>query len=73
MKKQLAFLCAFLSFSLIVHTSASLGKVLAGPRLVIKEKTHDYGAVRQGVTIEHVFKVNNEGDAPLEIKRVSPD
>lgn len=34
---------------------------------------HDFGKVFNGPVLEHVFKIRNEGNAPLEITRVRPD
>ena len=43
-----------------------------GPVLVINEKMHDFGKVKQGKVIEHTFRVLNQGDAVLQIIRVKP-
>jgi hypothetical protein len=40
--------------------------------LSLKEKTVDYKEVDEGEVIEHVFKVLNEGDQPLQIEKVKP-
>jgi hypothetical protein len=40
--------------------------------MVLKEKTVDYKEVDEGEVIEHVFKVLNEGDQPLQIEKVKP-
>jgi hypothetical protein len=47
------------------------GEVQA-PRMVLDEVQHDAGVVRQGESIEHAFEVRNEGNKPLEIRKVSP-
>jgi len=41
------------------------------PRANYKEKTWDFGKIKQGDTLTHEFVFKNEGDAPLVIKRVS--
>lgn len=73
MKKKPVTFFFLLCFSFLVLTSASPGKAGTGPKMVIKEKTYNYGEVRQGQTIEHQFKIKNEGDEALKIKRVAPD
>jgi hypothetical protein len=42
------------------------------PKAVIQETTHDFGEVRPGLHIKYDFKVENQGEAPLIIKRVTP-
>lgn len=37
------------------------------PRLVVEESTYHFGDVQTGDVIEHVFTLNNQGDAPLHI------
>jgi len=54
----------------------SAGPALAeethGPRLVVEEKTHDFGTVQEGQVIKHTFRILNKGDQPLLIGRVKP-
>jgi len=50
----------------------ALAQQVHGPRLVVEERTHDFGTVQEGQVIEHTFPVLNQGNAPLEIVRVSP-
>ncbi len=47
------------------------GEVQA-PRMVLDQVQHDAGVVRQGEIIEHTFSARNEGNKPLEIRKVSP-
>ncbi len=37
------------------------------PELSIEETTHEFGAIAQGVVVEHTFRFSNTGDAPLII------
>jgi hypothetical protein len=48
------------------------GEEPKGPKLVLKEPSFDFGAVKEGEVIEHAFKVLNEGDQVLEIQDVKP-
>ncbi|MBW2029109.1 MAG: DUF1573 domain-containing protein [Deltaproteobacteria bacterium] len=73
MKKKPVTFPFLLCFLFLVLASASAAKAGTGPKMVIKERTYEYGEVRQGQTIEHQFKVKNEGDEALKIKRVAPD
>jgi hypothetical protein len=56
----------------IMHLSPAWAQKATGPRMVLKEKTVDYKEVDEGEVIEHVFKVLNEGDQPLQIEKVKP-
>ncbi len=40
------------------------------PRLKFKEDSWNFGRVDQGKVVTHVFNFTNQGDAPLEIKKV---
>jgi len=40
------------------------------PRVSFKEDSWDFGKVDQGKVLTHEFNFTNEGDAPLQIKRV---
>jgi Protein of unknown function (DUF1573) len=41
----------------------------AAPKIVAVEPLFEFGKVKMGSTVEHVFKVRNAGSAPLAIKR----
>ena len=56
----------------ITHFSFGWAQGTTGPRMVIKEKAVDYTEVDEGEVIEHVFKVSNTGDQPLQIEKVKP-
>jgi hypothetical protein len=43
-----------------------------GPRIVIREPERDFKDIREGETLEHTFRVFNEGDQILEIREVKP-
>lgn len=45
---------------------------VSGPKLVIKERSFDFKQVKEGNSVEHVFRVQNKGDQVLEIKKVKP-
>jgi hypothetical protein len=47
-----------------------LAEEVKGPKIVLKELLFDFGYVKEGKTIEHTFKVFNQGDQTLEIKQV---
>jgi hypothetical protein len=40
--------------------------------MVIPEKSFNFKEVEEGKTVEHVFRILNRGDEPLEIKDVNP-
>ena len=42
------------------------------PVMIIPETVFDFGEVREGVALEHTFKIRNKGSKVLTIKRVKP-
>ncbi|HDZ26388.1 MAG TPA: DUF1573 domain-containing protein, partial [Candidatus Aminicenantes bacterium] len=50
----------------------SAGPIFAGkgPKLKFREESKDFGKVKQGEVLTHVFVFKNEGDETLVIKRV---
>ena len=42
-----------------------------GPHISFKEKSHDFGDIRQGDKVQHIFEFTNDGDAPLVISSVN--
>jgi hypothetical protein len=56
----------------VAYLSLAWAQETTGPRIVIKEKAVDYPEVEEGKVIEHVFKVFNTGDQPLQIEKVKP-
>ena len=39
------------------------------PKIVAAEPVYEFGKVKLGATVEHVFKVKNTGTGPLQITR----
>jgi len=70
--KKLSIGIFIFTLCIITHLSFSWAQKATGPKMVLKEKTVDYKEVDEGEVIEHVFKVLNEGDQPLQIERVKP-
>ena len=71
--KRIGFVIVFIILSFTLFLSPSLGETVKGPKMVLREKTFDFKEVDEGEVVEHSFEVVNEGDAPLEIKKVQPD
>ncbi len=61
-----------LTLCFMTHLSLARAQEATGPRMFIKEKAVDYTGVDEGEVIEHVFKVTNLGDQPLQIEKVKP-
>ena len=40
------------------------------PRIKFAETVHDFGLVKEGESVTHVFRFQNLGDEPLNIPRV---
>jgi hypothetical protein len=43
-----------------------------GPEVSLTEREFDFGEVKQGEVVRHIFKVINQGDETLTIEKVSP-
>ena len=41
--------------------------VFAKPSLVVTPESHDFGTVIRGVTVSHVYQIENRGTEPIEI------
>lgn len=61
----------FLS-SLGAHASSSMEAEHGGAMLRFDKKDVELSEVMQGETIQHTFKVFNDGEKPLTIKKVQP-
>jgi Protein of unknown function (DUF1573) len=61
--------CAFFS-AFFVHFALALES--RGPQMVLEELKFDFGEVKEGEAVSHAFRVFNQGDQPLEIKKVKP-
>ena len=44
--------------------------VVPGPAITFEELVYDFGDITQGDVVEHIFKFDNTGDAPLIITDV---
>ena len=63
----------FLAFAaMMIGAATSFAQTDGSPMLVVPSKIVDIGTVAQGVTVEAVFDLVNEGDAKLVIKAVRP-
>lgn len=70
--RRIMFISAFLA---VFSISMNLAPAQAdeGPKIVFSETEYDFGHVMEGGNIKHTFKVYNQGNKLLQIKRVSPD
>ena len=58
--RQLLAMLAAIAIALLSPANSQ-----AGPRAVVREATVDFGAVAKGDVVEHVFEIENAGDAML--------
>ncbi|MFC1867703.1 hypothetical protein ACFL0H_06175 [Thermodesulfobacteriota bacterium] len=71
MKKVLYFISLpFLLVTLNHHLCWA--QQASGPKMVLEEKLFDAKVIKENSVIEHTFKIINQGDSPLEIKKVKP-
>jgi len=63
----------FLAFAaMMIGAATAFAQTAGSPILVVPSKIIDIGTVAQGVTVDAVFDLVNEGDAKLVIKAVRP-
>jgi hypothetical protein len=72
MKKLTFVIALFMILPFFARPIYSKAPPAAGPRMVLKERSFDHKNVEEGAVIEHTYKVGNEGDHPLLIKKVAP-
>jgi hypothetical protein len=59
-------------FILVLLSASPALAGTGGPRMVLKEQQFDFREVLAGKTLEHAFRVFNQGDQDLVIQRVRP-
>jgi len=69
LNKQLTFLTFA---AMVIGAATAFAQTDGSPMLVVPSKIVDIGTVAQGVTVDAVFDLVNEGDAKLVIKAVRP-
>ncbi len=58
---------------LFIFISNSYSKLLLPePKIKFDESNYDFGVVKQGVELEHIFQFTNTGEGTLEITSVQP-
>jgi hypothetical protein len=68
MKKRLLLMVPLL---LILYSSLlTWARDPVAPKIFIQDKVYDAGEVDEGTLIEHTFKVVNQGNELLEVKKV---
>lgn len=58
-------------FFVLMLTSVSFAQ-LVGPKLTVQVNEYDFGDIKQGEKVSHVFILTNTGGDLLEIKRIIP-
>lgn len=67
--KLIFFIIAFLITPAFLLHSLFLSEE-EGPRIKFREESYDFGSVKEGDILTHVFTFENTGNAPLQIERV---
>lgn len=67
--RQLCFLFALFFFILSVFfvEARSQQQEKPLPQAIVDSLVHDFGNIFKGEVLNHVFRINNIGDAPLEL------
>ena len=60
-----------LAVALVTFSARAQEKVVDGPVITFEESSKDFGDITQGDKVEHVFKLENTGNAPLVISNVA--
>ncbi len=65
----------FLSSALIlsIWTVSAFAETESGPRIFVKDRTFDFGTVKQGASVTQAFSLENKGQQPLQILDVQAD
>ncbi|MBQ0151487.1 MAG: DUF1573 domain-containing protein [Chryseobacterium sp.] len=60
--------------STAVVAQASAAPVSAGPSttVALSENNHDFGKIKKGAKVEHIYEITNTGKTPLVISEVKP-
>jgi len=66
---QMVLACAFVS---LFFGHSALAREIRGPKMVLEETKFDFGGVKEGGVLSHAFRVLNQGDQPLLIRKVKP-
>jgi hypothetical protein len=57
---------------LIVCAASAFAEPSRGPRISLPEPVFDFGQVREGSVLEHVFEIRNAGTEVLLLRQVRP-
>jgi hypothetical protein len=68
--KKLLYLIFLTILLVILNYHLCLAQQVTGPNIILEERSFDAKEVREGTDINHIFKVLNKGDRPLEINKV---
>jgi hypothetical protein len=66
---KMVLACAFFS-AFFAHFVLALE--IQGPKMILEEPEFDFGVVKEGEVVSHAFRVLNQGDQSLEIRKVKP-
>ena len=69
--KKLVFLIAMLVVVFAARAQEEEKPATKGPVITFEESSKDFGDITQGDKVEHVFKLENTGKAPLVISNVA--
>lgn len=65
------YLASLLFIGLAFFASAQEDEApMTGPKIVFAEKSYDFGNIKQGDRVEHVFEFENTGNEPLILSDV---
>lgn len=69
---SLLFALALAASAFAQDKTEKTGDAKGAPKLVVDNAKYEFGKVKEGDEISHVFKIKNEGTAELVITNVSP-
>jgi hypothetical protein len=58
------------SYTAQAQTTAAAATTKAGPQIKFAEDKYDFGSIKQGDIVDHVFKFKNTGTQPLVISNI---
>ena len=71
-RSVLALVCMVLVFGLVPGLVMAQEPARKGPTMELAEASYDFGKVKAGTKLQHVFEVKNIGDDVLMIQKVQP-
>lgn len=68
--RKLVLSMVMMLFVVAAYAQAAKNTVVEGPQITFQETEYNFGDIKQGEKVEHVFSFKNTGTAPLVLSNV---